>query len=173
MAGLLRIDKSTEAPALKPQLRGGDLAFGHIRVRVAEGVREDHLYLYDLLSETLSRIPGGFGFASLARIDFMARHVEKTAAVTQVYRASKSEGDIRGIQRIRLYPDLLSCLNEKSAMGVMAHELAHAWLNEYSGPEDSEKREREADSLARRWGFGAELDALSEETETVYRSPAE
>ncbi len=52
-------------------------------------------------------------------------------------------------------------------MGVIAHELAHAWLNEHSYPEDSTKREREADELARSWGYGEYLDALAAESEPI------
>jgi len=50
---------------------------------------------------------------------------------------------------------------------VIAHGLSHAWLNEHLHPDESGKREREADDLARVWGFGSELDAL-EEAETVH-----
>jgi len=72
-----------------------------------------------------------------------------------------------GIQFITFYTDLLSQLSEKASIGVIAHELAHAWLNEHVYPEDSQVREREADELARRWGFEKELDALDLETEPL------
>ena len=70
-------------------------------------------------------------------------------------------------QRITFYSDLLDALSEKAAEGVVAHELAHAWLNEHVRPEESPERETEADRLAREWGFGPELDALDREAETV------
>ena len=54
-----------------------------------------------------------------------------------------------------------------AAEAVIAHELAHAWLNEHDRPESSPKREAEADELARLWGFGPELEALEKEAETV------
>jgi hypothetical protein len=73
----------------------------------------------------------------------------------------------RGRQTITFYTVLLSQLSEAAAIGVIAHELAHAWLNEHVSPEESEAREREADRLARRRGFGRELDALDVETEPV------
>jgi hypothetical protein len=53
-------------------------------------------------------------------------------------------------------------------MAVIAHELAHSWLNEHVSPGQSLKRESEADALARRWGFGHELNELDNETETIY-----
>lgn len=70
-------------------------------------------------------------------------------------------------QTITFYSHLLDALSERAAVGVIAHELAHAWLNEHERPEESRKRELEADNLARRWGFGPELDALDREAETV------
>lgn len=72
-----------------------------------------------------------------------------------------------GRQTITFYTVLLSQLSEAGAIGVIAHELAHAWLNEHVSPEESEVRELDADRLARRWGFGSELDALDLETEHV------
>jgi len=69
-----------------------------------------------------------------------------------------------GRQRIIFYSELLDQLSDEAATGVIAHELAHAWLNEYVRPEASEKREKDADELARRWGYGKYLDALEAET---------
>ncbi len=73
-------------------------------------------------------------------------------------------------QTITFYSDLLNALSDKAAEAVIAHELAHAWLNEHVRPEESVEREKEADGLAREWGFGAELDALDREAETVQPS---
>ncbi len=73
-------------------------------------------------------------------------------------------------QTITFYSELMDQLSDQAAGGVIAHELAHAWLNEHVVPAESQEREQEADSLARKWGFGPELDALDKETETV--SPA-
>ena len=50
-------------------------------------------------------------------------------------------------------------------MGVIVHELAHAWLNEHVAPRSSRRREREADELGRRLGYGRYLDALDAETD--------
>jgi len=52
-------------------------------------------------------------------------------------------------------------------VAVMAHELAHAWLNEHLRPEASKTREDDADMLAEMWGFEAELAALAEQTEPL------
>lgn len=70
-------------------------------------------------------------------------------------------------QTITFYSFLLDALSDEAAVGVMVHELAHAWLNEHVRPEESRAREREADALARDWGFGPELEALDREAETV------
>lgn len=70
-------------------------------------------------------------------------------------------------QTITFYSDLFDALSDSAATAVIAHELAHAWLNEHARPEESKAREREADDLARSWGFGPELDALDREAETV------
>ena len=70
-------------------------------------------------------------------------------------------------QTITFYSDLLDGLSDMAAEAVIAHELAHAWLNEHVKPEESQSREKEADELARDWGFGPELDALDHEAETV------
>jgi Zn-dependent protease with chaperone function len=70
-------------------------------------------------------------------------------------------------QTITFYSSLFDALSDRAAQAVIAHELAHAWLNEHVRPEESRRRELEADALAREWGFGAELDALDREAETV------
>jgi hypothetical protein len=71
-------------------------------------------------------------------------------------------------QTITFYTDLFLQLSDDAKMAVIAHELAHSWLNEHVSPGQSLKREREADALARRWGFGHELNELDNETETIY-----
>jgi hypothetical protein len=73
----------------------------------------------------------------------------------------------RPSQTITFYSSLLDPLSENAALAVIAHELAHAWLNEHVRPEESHNRELEADRLAKEWGFGDELDALDTEAETV------
>jgi len=71
-------------------------------------------------------------------------------------------------QTITFYSSLLDALSDPAATAVIAHELAHAWLNEHVRPEESREREGEADALAREWGFGPELDALDKEAVTVH-----
>ncbi len=169
MATTFQIGESTGQPILKPDFRGGVLTFGHVK---AGGVDER---TYDMLAEVISRIPTGYDFGSLRRFDFSDEREDgetaETVAITHLKRARRTEQEgenfPRGIQVIRVYTDLLSQLSEEAAKAVMAHELAHVWLNEHSGPEDSQKREAEADDLARRWGFGYELEALGQETEPV------
>lgn len=73
----------------------------------------------------------------------------------------------RPVQTITFYSELLNALSDEAAEAVIAHELAHAWLNEHVSPEESAAREAEADRLAREWGFGPELDALDQEAETL------
>lgn len=70
-------------------------------------------------------------------------------------------------QTITFYSSLMGALSDGAATAVIAHELAHAWLNEHVSPEESKPREEEADRLARGWGFGPELDALDREADTV------
>ncbi len=72
---------------------------------------------------------------------------------------------------ITFYSSLLERLSDDSVMAVMAHELAHAWLNEHIGPEASMRREDDADMLAEMWGFTKELAALAEETEPINATP--
>lgn len=56
-------------------------------------------------------------------------------------------------------------LSEMSRVAVVAHELAHARLNDNVAPDDSATREEECDALAEEWGFGDELKALADETD--------
>ena len=75
-----------------------------------------------------------------------------------------------GKHTVMFYTELLNQLSDEAAIAVMAHELAHAWLNEYVRPEQSERREKEADALAHEWGFEHELHALEAETEPISNS---
>jgi len=62
---------------------------------------------------------------------------------------------------------MLYQLSDEAVIAVIAHELAHVWLNEHVRPEESKKREREADELVSRWGFARELRALDHEAESL------
>ncbi len=101
------------------------------------------------------RLPGLVGLTSWGELSYGA---------TPSGTGGKAHG---GRQTITFYTELLSQLSGPAATGVIAHELAHAWLNEHVSPEGSEARELEADRMARTWGFGGELDALDLETEPV------
>jgi len=80
------------------------------------------------------------------------------------FRSGREGSDEVVVQRIELYRDILRRLSQRARVAVVAHELAHAWLNDNVGPDDSKLRETESDELARKWGFSKELDALSDET---------
>jgi hypothetical protein len=73
----------------------------------------------------------------------------------------------QGRHTITFYTDLLNRLSRRAVVAIMAHELAHAWLNEHIRPEASKVREEDADMLAEMWGFGPELEALAAETEPL------
>ena len=72
-----------------------------------------------------------------------------------------------GGHTITFYTNLMDKLTDSAVVAVMAHELAHAWLNEHLRPEASKTREDDADMLAEMWGFEAELAALAEQTEPL------
>ncbi|MGA1975694.1 MAG: ImmA/IrrE family metallo-endopeptidase [Conexivisphaerales archaeon] len=69
------------------------------------------------------------------------------------------------MQKVELYRDIMMQLSLSSREAVIAHELAHAWLNDNIAPDDSATREEECDALAEKWGFVDELRALADETE--------
>ncbi len=77
----------------------------------------------------------------------------------------KTRTDEVVVQKIELYLDMMLQLSEMSRVAVVAHELAHAWLNDNVAPDDSATREEECDALAEEWGFGDELKALADETD--------
>ncbi len=73
--------------------------------------------------------------------------------------------ETRTRQKITLYRDILNNLSDLSVKAIIAHEIAHAWLNEHVNPESSEQRENDSDDLARKWGFTRELLTLENETD--------
>lgn len=116
-----------------------------------------------LFMEAAARPPAGTPrITTLASATLSGRGAPTTVGLTTY----ASPGG-RPTQKISLFSSLIGELSDSAALGVMAHELAHAWLNEHRSPEDSRAREREADALAREWGFSRELDALDSEAETV------
>ncbi|HXW94129.1 MAG TPA: SprT-like domain-containing protein [Nitrososphaerales archaeon] len=101
-------------------------------------------------------------------ITLSKRPTKTTVGLTRYSRVRYFLVLSRPRQTITFYSSLLGALSDPAATAVIAHELAHAWLNEHIRPEESRKREREADRLARDWGFGPELRALDQEAVTVH-----
>lgn len=93
---------------------------------------------------------------------------ETTVGLTKCTSSAGRPGSLP-TQSLSFYQQLMDQLSDTAAVAVIAHELAHAWLNEHDSPEESRQREPDADSLARMWGFGPELDALDAEAETIER----
>jgi hypothetical protein len=127
-----------------------------------------------LLMNTLSLIPkSGRPIQSLTTIKLRKKGslpglVGLTRYQMQEYRTGGRYRDAPSSRHvITFYSSLLERLSDDSVKAVMAHELAHAWLNEHIGPEASMRREEDADILAEMWGFGKELAALAEETEPI------
>ena len=125
-----------------------------------------------LLLGTLSMIPkNGRPIGSITSIRLRKRGslpglVGLTTYSISEYKRGRSEVLSPACRHmITFYSGLLNRLTDDAVMGVMAHELAHAWLNEHVGPEASRQREEDADYLAEMWGFDRQLSALSSETE--------
>jgi len=100
-------------------------------------------------------------------ITLSRRPTKTTVGLTRYSRVRYFLVLSRPRQTITFYSSLFNALSDSAATAVIAHELAHAWLNEHVRPEESREREREADALAREWGFGPELDALDREAVTL------
>jgi Zn-dependent protease with chaperone function len=122
------------------------------------------------MREALSSFPSDVPpLRSVAEIRMEKMATQGTVGLT-TYRIRSGPGRGRnsadhGKQKITFYSELLDRLSDDAATGVIVHELAHAWLNEHVSPRSSRRREREADELARRWGYGRYLDALDAETD--------
>ena len=121
-----------------------------------------------LFAEAVSRPPEGVPRITTVRsVTLSARPTKTMVGLTRYSRTRFFLVLTRPRQTITFYSSLLGALSDSAAMAVIAHELAHAWLNEHVRPAESKEREHEADALAREWGFGSELDALDQEAETV------
>jgi hypothetical protein len=128
----------------------------------------------DALSEVLSRLPAqAFDLPTLRSISSkktakegsyagLTRRITYEKTIRLPGRAARSGEAV--VQKIEFYRDIMEQLTPAARVAVVAHEFAHAWLNDHVGPEESKKREEESDSLAREWGFGKELDELADET---------
>ena len=120
-----------------------------------------------LFSEAAKRPPKDVPRITTVRSVTLSKRPTKTMVGLTKYSRVRFFFLSRPRQTITFYSSLFGALSDRAAMAVIAHELAHAWLNEHVTPEESKNREREADALARKWGFGPELDALDREAETV------
>ena len=126
-----------------------------------------------LLHECLDRIPiSGMPVSLRTEIRLRKRGelpgvVGLTTFSVNGYAPNGVAEEESGSHTITFYTNLMDQLTDRAVMAVMAHELAHAWLNEHLRPEASKIREDDADMLAEMWGFERELTALSEETEPV------
>ena len=136
-------------------------------------IRVNDIRYANLLRSALARIPKDvLPIRTVARVNLSKRSTNREFAGLTKYRYPVKEQNQEhagrfdvGRQTITLYTELLDQLSDGAALAVVAHELAHAWLNEHKVPEESESREKEADDLARRWGFGRELAALNREVD--------
>jgi hypothetical protein len=145
----------------------GFLENGTIRVRNPRYVA--------LLHECLDRIPPS-GLPVRLRTEIRLRKrgtLEGVVGLTTFYVEGYAPNGVAdeesGAHTITFYTNLLDKLTDRAVIAVMAHELAHAWLNEHLRPEASKTREDDADMLAGMWGFEEELAALDEQTEPVSR----
>jgi hypothetical protein len=120
-----------------------------------------------LFAEAASRPPPDVPRIGTVRLVQLSRRPTKTTVGLTRYSKVRFFLLAHPRQTITFYSSLFNALSDRAAVAVIAHELAHAWLNEHQSPEESRGREVEADDLAREWGFGPELDALDSEAETV------
>ncbi len=143
------------------------------------GVEVDDQRLFALLINVVSRIPKTRSPIRSVRAIFF-RKSSSVKGIVGLTKYSFVEYKVRGANEWRVpdlgmhtvtfYTRLLNQLSDEAVMAVIAHEFAHAWLNEYVRPAQSQKREKEADDLARDWGFEHELHALEHETEPCANS---
>jgi len=122
-----------------------------------------------LFSEANTRPPSVVPrITTVSSVTLSRRPTKTTVGLTRYSRVRYFLVLSRPRQTITFYSSLFDALSDPAATAVIAHELAHAWLNEHVRPEESREREREADALARDWGFGPELGALDQEAVTVH-----
>jgi Zn-dependent protease with chaperone function len=143
--------------------------WSRVLLRAKDHIKSPRLHL--LIMKVLSSFPTDVPpLESVAEVRMRKRAVKGTVGLTVYGRVKPVSGagpdsTERGTQTITFYSELLDELSDEAATGVIVHELAHAWLNEHVFPKSSKSREREADELARAWGYGRYLDALDAETE--------
>ena len=141
---------------------------------LANGIIKVHNPRYkSLLNECLDRIPNS-GRTVQLRTEVRLRRkgtlsgvVGLTTFLVEGFAPNGIAREESGAHTITFYTNLMDKLTDRAVVAVMAHELAHAWLNEHLRPEASKTRENDADMLAEMWGFEEELSALAEQTEPV------
>jgi len=123
---------------------------------------------------TVSRISkSGLPVKSVSKVKLRKRGTLRgivgltTFSVDGYQMNQNGESKPNGRHEITFYSSLLDRLSDEAVVAVMAHELAHAWLNEHLGPEASDRREEDADMLAEMWGFEHEIRVLERETEPI------
>jgi len=136
-------------------------------------IRVDNPRYKSLLREALARIPDS-GRQIRLRTEIRLRRrgtlpgvVGLTTFYVEGYAPNGVAKEESGAHTVTFYTNLMDKLTDRAVVAVMAHELAHAWLNEHLRPEASKTREDDADMLAEMWGFEEELAALAEQTEPV------
>ena len=127
-----------------------------------------------ILGRTMAKIPSsGLPIDSIAIIRLRKKGTLPglvgltTYKLDERYQAGSPKASPDHRNTVTFYTGLLGQLSDEAIEAVMAHELAHAWLNEHVGPEASKQREEDADILAEMWGFGPQLHALANETEPI------
>ncbi|MCZ6613602.1 MAG: M48 family metalloprotease [Thaumarchaeota archaeon] len=129
----------------------------------------------NLILQTLDNMPpDGLDISSLESIQLSDLSPTETLAALTTHSSfdvtiRNDEGnewdEIRSRQKITFYLDILNNLSDLAVKAIIAHEIAHAWLNEHVKPESSQQREKDSDDLARKWGFTEELLELENETD--------
>ncbi len=129
----------------------------------------------NLILQTLDNMPpDGLDISSLESIRLLDLSPTETLAALTTHSSfdvtiRNDEGnewdEIRSRQKITFYRDILNNLSDLAVKAIIAHEIAHAWLNEHVKPESSQQREKDSDDLARKWGFNEELLELENETD--------
>lgn len=136
-------------------------------------VKIDHPRYWGMLLSCLSRISGGMAPITLPTAITIRKKgtLPGLAGLTRFSLDEYSSGRAlpfgRARHSITFYTSILDRLSDEAVIAVMAHELAHAWLNEHVKAEASRVREQDADMLAEMWGFENELAALESETEPL------
>jgi len=114
-----------------------------------------------LLKYVMLRNKNAKKIQTLSKIVFLERSRDGIVGLTEY-------DTLRQKQSIKFYKSILSKMPDEAVVGVIAHEFAHAWLNEKAYPSTSKRREAEANKIASRWGFRKEIRALQKYSKNLY-----